>query len=251
MSQMRVASGTPCFGACVKQLAICKFIDCLLSNRGVEAWPASTGVIFGFRTEQGSVAAHAFVNAISLLVPVGTGKGAFGSVFAGDMKLFRRQLRPPFFICFCYSWCLVLLLHGLPLFNCCCDRSNRTFTLTRQVQEKIRPINCGQICLADIGRSANRPCRTNRLETRSPLRLTTRCMHHPIAKPRNSILNQILKRSPYPVVEEYIIGLDRIEKSKKYGDRDWLYTNWQFWRTARRCKTGRKVCLGRTFVANG
>jgi hypothetical protein len=59
-------------------------------------------------------------------------------------------------------------------------------------------------------------------------------MHQPIAKLRNSILNHIFKRSLYPVVEEYIIGLERIEKSKKYGDRSWLDTDWQFWRMARR-----------------
>lgn len=60
--------------------------------------PTGSRIKLGLRGEQRESAADAVVDAFFLEIPVGTGKGAFRSVFAGDAKLFGAQSNPPFFV---------------------------------------------------------------------------------------------------------------------------------------------------------
>ena len=115
MPQMGITIGAANFGAGHEKRTILVFADGFTVAGSKKARPTGSGIKFGTGFKKVIAATNTFEHAIAFFILVGTGKGAFGPVFAGHMKLFRRQLCLPFRICF-FNFC-----HLDPHWKVCCS----------------------------------------------------------------------------------------------------------------------------------
>src|SRR5580765_937191 len=74
--------------------------DILFGDGLPETRPAGAGLEFRFGVEQGRGAADASVDSIGMVRGVLSGEGPFGALSTGHFELLRRQLLPPFGVCF-------------------------------------------------------------------------------------------------------------------------------------------------------
>lgn len=83
---MRTALAAQCFGAHHAVGAVDSIVDGGFVQGLVEARPAATGIEFGIGGKQRGIAAYTMVCAVSKIVGVASGKGAFGGGVARDLK---------------------------------------------------------------------------------------------------------------------------------------------------------------------
>src|SRR4029079_5659937 len=96
--KMSLAIGAAHLGAAHEKRAIFLLAHGAAFGRGIKARPASAGIVFGFRAEQGGAAADAAIHALALLLRIGMTESALGSMLARYPILLRRECFAPLFI---------------------------------------------------------------------------------------------------------------------------------------------------------
>ena len=95
VAQVRVALTAKHLGA-PHSVALIRFrLDIFRDSRLPKTRPPGSRVKFRFRTEQVVPTTDAPVDSLLMVIAVLPGKGPFGGLFSGNLKLFRRQLLFP------------------------------------------------------------------------------------------------------------------------------------------------------------
>src|ERR1051325_2921005 len=98
---MRITACAPHFGAAHEKAVVLPRLHRRRIDRLPITRPARARFELVLGTEQRQAAADALVSTGFVIVPVFTREGAFRAFLPRALVLFRRELRPPFLVCFC------------------------------------------------------------------------------------------------------------------------------------------------------
>src|SRR5882672_9800775 len=98
MAQVCVAATASDFRSAHQPTIVRVKTNVLLSGRLPKARPTRVGIEFGFGVKERLAAAEASIDAVFFGVPISAAEGPFGSLLAGDPKLFGRQHLSPFHV---------------------------------------------------------------------------------------------------------------------------------------------------------